>query len=303
MNWIRRRISLPVPLADFIEERLLIAGFHSLSWERLPGAARTELSIYDDTGKALPAAEDFALWLAEAEEAGLPAAEVRFEDDAIAAEGWLNGFRERFRIRRLTPGLRILPPWERDPAVQFHGRPLPGPGADLDVVIEPGQAFGTGDHPTTVGCLKRLEARLARQETVTPACLDIGSGTGVLSIAAKLWGAGRVEGYDIEAASIINSWLNSDLNGLCGQVRFLWGEAESLAEGAWDLVLCNLFMGPILRLIPRMDMALKPGGGAILSGFLSRQAATISAAARGRGWRLEGEDIDDDWVIQEWQKV
>ena len=80
-------------------------------------------------------------------------------------------------------------------------------------------------------------------------------------IAARLWGAGQVVGYDIDPDAIVNAYLNADLNGLAGRITFLWGEARDLEQEAWDLILCNLFLGPILRLIPRMDGALVASSG------------------------------------------
>jgi ribosomal protein L11 methyltransferase len=133
--------------------------------------------------------------------------------------------------------------------------------------------------------------------------LDVGSGTGILTLAARLWGAARAEGYDTDPASIVSGYLNADLNGLAGRVRFRWGEARDLAPASWDLILCNLFLSPILRLMPRLDAALCPGGSLILSGFLAgEQAGLIATAARERGWKPASAQEDEGWAIQEWTK-
>ncbi len=124
----------------------------------------------------------------------------------------------------------------------------------------------------------------------------------MLSIAARLWGAGLVRGYDIEPAAVVNAYLNAELNGLAGQLDFVWGEPTQLEPQAWDLLLCNLFLGPIQRLLPRLDAALAPGAGAILSGFLVKQAERIREAAGARGWLLSAERSRDDWVAQVWTK-
>ena len=206
----------------------------------------------------------------------------------------------RFRPNASSAGVWLL----RAPAAA--GRAAPGPGRSLQIVLEPSFAFGTGDHPTTCACLARLGDYFADRGGGAN-CLDIGSGTGVLAIAAWLWGAARVEGYDIDGASIQNAYLNADLNGLAGRLRFRWGEPGSgaLAGGAWDLLLSNLYLDPILRLLPRFDAALAPGGHAILSGFLPEQAEAIRRAALGRGWRPapRGETESEGWMLQEWQKA
>ncbi|MCB9514658.1 MAG: 50S ribosomal protein L11 methyltransferase [Candidatus Latescibacteria bacterium] len=300
MIWQRRQLRVGPALADFLEERLLIAGWESLSVEREPGAAEALLSIYAETADALPGPEQLSRWLAEALDAGLAeaGAPLRWEEGSVAEEDWDAAFRAHFSRRTVAPGVEILPSWERDARP-----PAPvAPGAPLGLVIEPGQAFGTGEHPTTGLCLELLREWMAARGHAAPRALDVGSGTGVLSIAARLWGAGACRGYDVDGACIVNSYLNADLNGLAGALDFVWGEPAGLEAGAWELLLCNLFLAPILRLLPRLDAALAPGAGALLSGFLVEQAPRIAEAAAARGWRLEAERERDGWVAQRWAK-
>jgi len=238
--------------------------------------------------------------LAEAAAAGLAVSTLRWQEQPVREEDWDAGFRAHFAARELAPGIAIVPSWER-PAGSTSAAP-PGPGAPIAIVLEPGQAFGTGDHPTTALCLEQLQAWLGHRGGGAPRCLDVGCGTGILSIAARLWGAGSVLGYDIEPAAIVNAYLNADLNGLAGQLDFAWAEPQQLPPARWALLLCNLYLGPILRLLPRLDAALAPGAGAILSGFLLKQAGRVRAGAEARGWRLEEQASRDDWVVQVWQK-
>ncbi len=303
MAWQRRRISLPPPLAEFIEEQLLLGGLEHLAVERRPGDPNAELCIYVEDPVDLPGPEDLARLFAQAERRGLPAAVPAYKDEILPDRDWNAAFRERFTRRRLSDRFAVLPPWERDPIRHGAGRMPPAPGQALEIVIEPGQAFGTGEHPTTLGCLERLADWTEKRGGKPWRCLDVGSGTGILAIAARLRGAVRVEGYDIDPACIRSAYLNTDLNGLAGQIRFRWGEPRDLAPGSCELVLANLFLGPILRLLPRIDGALAPDGSAILSGFLAEQGARISAAARARGWRLLDESIHDEWVVQEWSRA
>jgi len=300
VSWRRRSLRLAPALAAFIEERLLIAGWERLASERRPGDPLVELSVYGESETALPGAAALAGWLAEAAAAGLAAPALSWREDAVREEDWDAGFRARFAPRRLAPGIAIVPSWERA-AARESAEPT-GPGAPIVLVIEPGQAFGTGDHPTTALCLEQLQAWLARRGGGAPRCLDVGCGTGILAIAARLWGAGPVLGHDIEPAAIVNAYLNAELNGLAGQLDFAWGEPRQLAPASWDLLLCNLYLGPILRLLPRLDLALAPGAGAILSGFLGKQAGRVRAGAEARGWGLEAQDSRDDWVVQVWRK-
>lgn len=298
MNWRRCTLQAAPALAAFLEERLLIEGWERVASERRPGDPTLELSVYAEADEDLPGEEALAGWLGEAAAAGLAVSPLHWQEQPVREEDWDAGFRAHFAARELAPGIAIVPSWERSAAA----RPAPAPGAPIAIVLEPGQAFGTGDHPTTALCLEQLQAWLRRRRGEAPRCLDVGCGTGILSIAARLWGAGTVLGYDIEPAAIVNAYLNADLNGLAGQLDFAWAEPQQLAPASWDLLLCNLYLGPILRLLPRLDAALAPGAGAILSGFLLKQAGRVRAGAEARGWRLEEQASRDDWVVQVWQK-
>jgi ribosomal protein L11 methyltransferase len=298
VTWHRRSLNARPELAEFLEERLLLAGHEHLSIERMTGDALATLNVYAEDPGELPGPEDLELWLAQAETAGLPLNSLSWQEERIADQDWDAAFRTHFARRRLSSRLEIIPSWER--AGEGGRQTAPGPGAELALIVEPGQAFGTGEHPTTAACLARLETWMLEHGGGAPSCLDVGSGTGILSLAARLWGGGRVLGYDIDAACIVNSHCNADLNGLAGEVEFRWGEPEALGEGVWDLILCNLFMGPILRYLPRLDQALAPGGTVILSGFLPEQALRIREGAEARGWKLVCEETHGDWMLQEW---
>ncbi|MBC8366047.1 50S ribosomal protein L11 methyltransferase [bacterium] len=305
MDWISRKLTLPPPLAPFIEERLVAAGWTSLSSERATGDRRVTLRVYVRPGEALPAPEDFAGWIAEAETAGLPGARLRFEDDEFDEQDWNAAFREHFVPREVIPGLTVVPPWNMTGPVHQRGEPMPGSNADLSLVIEPALAFGTGDHPTTQMCLEMLRDYAREREASGKPwdCLDIGSGTGILSIAAKLWGARRVEGFDIDKRSILNAYLNADLNGLAGDVRFRWGEPKDLGEKQWDIVVCNLFLTPIQKYLSQMAKAADPNGILVLSGFLDEQQEKVTDLACMKNLKLTITKQKDHWVSQLWVKT
>ncbi len=304
MDWISRTLSLPPPLAPFIEERLVAAGWNSVSTERATGDRRVTLRVFARPGEALPAPEDFAAWTAEAESAGLPGARLKFEDDEFDEQDWNAGFRDHFAPREVIPGLTVVPPWDMTGPVHRRGDPMPGPGADLAIVIEPALAFGTGDHPTTQMCLEMLRD-FARERAATGEpwdCLDIGSGTGILSIAAKLWGARRVEGYDIDKRAILNSYLNLNLNGLDGELRFRLGEPEGIATNHFNTIVCNLFLTPIQKHIGQMAGACAPGGIVVLSGFLHDQGDKILGLGQSKKLELVTSSQHDEWIAQLWRK-
>ncbi len=304
MDWISRTLTLPPPLAPFIEERLVAAGWTSVSTERATGDRRVTLRVFARPGEALPAPEDFAAWIAEAESAGLPGARLKFEDDEFDEQDWNAGFREHFAPREVIPGLTVVPPWDMTGPVHRRGDPMPGPDADLAIVIEPALAFGTGDHPTTQMCLEMLRD-FARERAATGEpwdCLDIGSGTGILSIAAKLWGARRVEGFDIDKRAILNAYQNAELNGLAGELRFRWGEPEGLFANRTTAIVCNLFLTPIQKHIGQMARACTPGGIVLLSGFLEDQSEKIRTLGEGKNLEFLRSTQRDEWIAQMWRK-
>ena len=302
MNWYRCSFRMPAAATDALEESLLTAGHDCLATERQPGESVAQFSIFARSVAELPSPDRLREWIAAA--GGDPARiEIVTEPVEQRDDEWNEGFRSHFRSRAITDLVTVIPPWEPRPPEAAPGRAAPGAGTALRLVIEPARAFGTGDHQTTCLCLECL-GELARELGGGARCLDVGSGTGILGIAAWLWGAGEVEGYDVDSASISNAYLNADLNGLAGRVRFRWGEpaAMEIAGGRWDLILCNLFLGPILRYLPRFDAALAGGGHAIFSGFLTAQARTIRDAAAARGWELRRESERDGWMLQLWRK-
>ena len=162
--------------------------------------------------------------------------------------------------------------------------------------IEAGAAFGTGHHGTTRGCLVALDRLLKRRRV--PSVLDVGTGTGVLAIAAARTGARAVLGADIDPDSVRIAAENAALNR--ARARFVL--ADGLAHPAiaaaapFDLVFANILARPLVRLAPAITAALAPGGVAVLSGLLRGQERLVRAAYVARGMRLERRLHEDAWA-------
>lgn len=201
-------------------------------------------------------------------------------------ENWAVAYREYFQPVEAPPNYRILAPW--------HERPDDG---RITIVINPGQGFGTGTHETTQLALEALAHWVKPQMRV----LDVGSGSGILSIAALKLGAERVVALEIDPAANANARENFDLNAI-KNVEILESDAGSLGAGEFDLIVCNMLLVNSRKLFPLLIDRLREGGLLILAGFLTREteeAKSLFATAEG-----EFADLAEkgEWARLVWRR-
>jgi ribosomal protein L11 methyltransferase len=170
------------------------------------------------------------------------------------------------------------------------------PASTVNLRIEAGAAFGTGHHGTTVGCLLAYDALLKAARF--PKVLDVGTGTGVLAIAAARTGSRLTVGTDIDPVSVRIARENAKVNRTGGRFVRANGLAHpTVRAGApYDLVFANILARPLVWLATDIGSALKPGGIAILSGLLRSQARFVLAAYLSRGFRLQRRLGRDAWA-------
>ena len=178
------------------------------------------------------------------------------------------------------------------------------PPGTTPFLIDASQAFGTGGHDTTAGCLSMLD-RLARVGAAPRNIADIGTGTGLLAFAAMaLWPNAKTIASDIDPASIFVTRDNADINGV-PLGRGGGGLALAVAPGTdhpairhrapYDLVIANILAGPLITLAPDIAAATAPGGHAILAGLIARQMEPVLAAYRAQGFRLAARGGSAEW--------
>lgn len=195
------------------------------------------------------------------------------------AEAWRQGFPPRPVGRRLV----VVPPWAVPP--HLDGRHL--------VIIEPGRAFGTGAHESTLGCLELLE-RFLDTHQVTVA-LDIGTGTGILAIAAVRLGVPEVIAVDIDPDALREAQKNAERNDVGRRVQLRLTGPEGL-HGAFPLLLTNLLAGSHTALAPHYRRLVADGGTLILGGLLSDEAPAVVSALAARGF-VPGERAElNGWL-------
>lgn len=178
------------------------------------------------------------------------------------------------------------------------------PPGTTPFLIDASQAFGTGGHDTTAGCLAMLD-RLARQGASPRNIADIGTGTGLLAFAAMaLWRRAKVIASDIDPASIFVTRDNAGINGVSlgrGGGRLALAVAPGTDHPAirhrapYDLVIANILAGPLITLAPDIADATAPGGHAILAGLIARQMDPVLAAYRAQGFRLAARGGSAEW--------
>ncbi len=220
--------------------------------------------------------------------APLDAASVRLLPDA----DWKNSYKEHFRAWTFGR-LHWVPVWERG------GFRLPEGHAVL--WLDPGLAFGTGNHETTRLCIERLvEVESAGRPAASLSVVDAGCGSGILALSACLLGFGRVSGFDVDPEAIRVSLQNADLNGLAGRVRFSTaGLPEGLAGAEADVVLANIQSDVLIRSAPALVSAVAPSGTLAMSGILSAELASVRSAfaSAAPGW------AQDARVLGEWSDL
>ena len=181
-----------------------------------------------------------------------------------------------------------------------HGRHEPAlpRGRVIDLKIEAGRAFGTGNHQSTRGCLLAIDA-LARRKKYRR-LLDVGTGSGILSMAmAKRWRL-PVLGIDIDAIAVEIARDYAKLNQVAGLTRFVagdgFGHREVRARAPYDLITANILARPLKRMAPDMRRMLKPGGRIVLAGLLDRHENLVLSAYRAQGIRLERRIRLQEWT-------
>src|SRR5437773_1266107 len=169
----------------------------------------------------------------------------------------------------------------------------------LGVVEEeaPGRPFGTGQHPSTLGCLERLESLIAR--TAPRRLIDLGTGSGVLAIAAARLGVGQVLAVDDDPDAVASAMANAARNRVCDRVRCVLGDAGALADSAAPLVVANLLTTAHLRLAPRYARYVAPGGALVLGGVLDAEAAGVEVAVGGHGFATRASISVEGWTTLE----
>ena len=268
---------------DYVDEELL---------EQMKGVARVKFYVSDNpSGKAI---------LSEVA-AALPALRAR-EGDKMGAlslgtaplreEDWANNWKQFYKPFGVGERLYIVPEWEKGTA--------PLPEGKTALYLNPGLIFGTGNHASTQLCLEGVEAHAATGASV----LDLGCGSGILSIAALALGAKSAVGVDIDPKAVNVAYENAAMNGigreeytvLAGDVLSDRVLAARLAEQRYDMVLANIVSDVIIPLAPHVDGLLAEGGTFLCSGIIDTRADEVRSAIETAGLTITATKERAGWV-------
>ncbi len=253
-------VEVPLPRAEEVAAELFDEGAAGVEFRDGEGTPMPGARL-PPPGSALLVA-----WFPEEDAARNAAAAHGGEVAEVADEDWGEGWKKDFRP--LDVGrVRIRPSWISE---------APPPGS-VEVVLDPGMAFGTGSHATTALCLAALSDLLAARPGAS--VLDVGTGSGILAIAARKLGAGRVAANDDDPKAVEVARENAAANGVALEVVL----APAEIPGTFDLVVANILANTLVELAPQLAAKVARGGVVLLSGILAPQEDEVRRAYVARG--------------------
>lgn len=207
----------------------------------------------------------------------------------ISETDWVNEWKQYFHVTHVGETLVIKPSWEEY---------IPKAGEHV-IKIDPGMAFGTGTHHTTNMCMARLEKVLPQGASV----FDVGTGSGILAIAAALLGAKNVKAVDIDSVAVRVAKENVANNDLADKIDVKEGDLLHGTEGKADVIIANIIADIIIMLLKDIPVKLNDNGIFLASGIIKDRQADIEAAAAEVGMQVDHVDEKGGWVVMQMSKV
>ena len=289
MAWVSLKIEAQDNTADLISDTLMELGALSAIIEDANAETIDEQPIFGEPGDPPPGIWQQNLVSAlfdegvdvEAVMAELQAqtklSGLSYTTETVEEQDWVRATQSQFDPIRITDKLWIVPTWHESP----------DPDA-INIILDPGLAFGTGSHPTTHLCLDWLTRTVQPGQSV----LDYGCGSGILAIAAKKIGAGHVVGVDIDPQAIQSSLYNAEQNNVLADFY----PASEYQSAEFDIVVANILSSALSVLAPALAKSCKAGGRIALSGILREQESAVSAIY-AEWFDMETPQYMDAWVL------
>lgn len=298
MNWIEITINVPqkfcdtaaaianmtVPYGIYIED---YSDLEEKAWEIAHIDLIDEELVKRDRENAV-----IHIYISECDNAAEASAflKERFTAEGIPFEiastgvddsNWNENWKKYFHPIEVGDRLAVVPSWEK--YENKSGRTV--------LNIDPGAAFGTGTHATTSLCLEFLDKHIKGGENV----LDIGCGSGILSIASALLGAGSALGVDIDAQSVKTAKENAEINGISDKVKFIVGDLADKVTGKYDIICANIVADVIIRLLASVRKFMNDGSYIVVSGIIDMRKQEVLKAAEENGFIVCEEKYRENW--------
>lgn len=294
--WHEIAVRTTAPVAELVAATLNELGCQGAVLDELPGApdpgeqaplpspdGQATLKAYWSPawGDLAPVVAAVERRLGDAREAGLDVGAGTIATRELAEESWAEAWKQYFHPLRVGRHFIVAPTWEPANA---------GPD-DTVIQLDPGMAFGTGQHATTQLCLAWLEDLAAESRG---SLLDLGCGSGILAIGAAKLGFGPIEGCDIDPLAVQVSEENAALNGVTGMKLYVGG--LDAVSGQFDVVVANILAEVIIGLAPQLPQHLKAGGHFLASGIILRKGDAVAAALSQAGLTVLGRRDQGEWT-------
>jgi ribosomal protein L11 methyltransferase len=290
-QWLELTITLPSASAESLGETLVALGSPGVVQESVRQVGEVSIGPAVDLAKVIAAfpmeqiGERLMGGIRRALDDLGSVAESRptLAMQVIDGGAWVEQWKRFYRPFKLSKRLVIRPPWE----------PYTAAPDELLLTLNPGQAFGTGLHATTQLCIGFLETLVAARPGTR--LLDVGCGSGILSLASVLFGSAVSFGIDVDRLAIWVARVNARLNHLSKQVTFAPGSLEVVTD-RFDLVVANILLEPILAMLKPLHTAIVPGGTIVLSGILTAEVPQLRDGLSTHGWRLTHQASLEEWT-------
>ncbi|MCS1410483.1 MAG: Ribosomal protein L11 methyltransferase [Verrucomicrobia subdivision 3 bacterium] len=224
--------------------------------------------------------------LAYFEICGLDVGDATIQIQQVKPQDWSESWKRHFHPIEINDRLLIKPPWSRKRAK----------GHQAVVILNPGMSFGTGNHPTTLFCLQQIAAIIDASET--PSCLDIGTGSGILAIAAAKLGYTPISAFDNDPQAVGTARANAACNNVSGQIDIAQASLEDLTPQSnqqYSAVCANLTHDLLKKYHEPITAQLAPRGRLILAGILTSQFSAVRACFESRGLKLVNSEELNEW--------
>ena len=213
---------------------------------------------------------------------GLPAQATEVSLESVVQKDWATHWRFAFPPLKIGKRLIVAPTWHQ----------LKTKASEILIRLDPGMAFGTGQHPTTHLSLELLEEYINGGEVVA----DLGTGSGILSIAAAKLGAKRIDAVDLDETTIPIARENFQRNGVASIIQLTQGDGVKALNAKYHLIVANILTKVIIPMIPKLPQFLRTDGRIILSGVMDQEAKQVEAVLQGHGFHNIRTRTEADWV-------